>query len=586
MKKTLPKEGQDSQDLSRHGRSFMDGFRWPGLTPGAREIEKLAQDLPKRLDVFYYKLSMETLWIVFTGGTGTGKSTLFNAFCGKRLSETGMERPKTFGPIIYAYKDWPVERDFPIPSVKIERRALGDLDPGPVSGSPGRLIVLEHDLEEWSHLIVADTPDLDSVEVKNRQIAEDLYLLSDLVVFVTSEEKYADDVPYRFLQKIVSEGKPYFLLLNKAQGRLTSREVTQTLSNHRISVNQDRLWLIPRASSDPFSSISKDPSFRNFKDQLTRLLSTKGLKKFHETECSRRAGDLKNRLSRLLSLLKEENQAAEAWKKRLEALYQKACQDLLEEQKARFAAESREHLQKEIRKLFAKYDVLSKPRRILRDIILAPFKILSLGRERIPGSSQEALLKIQEKINLSPVQAVLEKFNRLVLEELSPADNAAPLFKRLRQPDVILTDQEIKERIGQEQEKVVVWLEETFEDLSKGIPKTKEWGIYSTSVLWGVLILSLETVLGGGFSIIDAALDSALAPVVTRGAVELFAYNEIRKIAHELAERYQEGFLAVVRHQRDRYEECLQSQVTTPEALKSIEEVRREIEKLEKEVKA
>ncbi|MBW1710500.1 MAG: hypothetical protein JRJ73_11540, partial [Deltaproteobacteria bacterium] len=125
-------------------------------------------------------------------------------------------------------------------------------------------------------------------------------------------------------------------------------------------------------------------------------------------------------------------------------------------------------------------------------------------------------MKVQKKIDLSPVQAALERFNRLVLEELSPPDENAPLFKGLRQPEVMLTDEEIKERIWEEQEKLAVWLSETFEELSRGIPKTKEWGIYSTSILWGILILSLETVIGGGFTIIDAALDSALAPFVTK----------------------------------------------------------------------
>jgi len=586
MNNAFQNEGPNSQDLPDRGWPFMDSIRWAGLTPGAREIQELAQDLPKRLAVFSYKLSMQAPWVVFIGGTGTGKSTLFNAFCGKQLSRTGMERPKTVGPIVYAWQNCPVEQNFPIPSIKIERRAAHDPGSDPTAGSLGLLLILEHDRKDRSHFVVADTPDLDSVEVENRQIAEDLYLLSDLVVFVTSEEKYADDVPYRFFIKIISEERPYFLLLNKAQGRLTRQDVTQRLTNQQVAIDSDRIWLIPNASSDPVQSISRDPDFRDFMDHLTRTLSAEGLENFRKAGIVKRAGDLKTRLNSLLSLLAEENRAAETWTNELETLCEKACQDLLEEQKARFASASKEHLQKEIRKLFAKYDVLSKPRRMIRNVILAPLKMLGLGRERLPGDSEEALLKVQEKIDLSPVRSVLEKFNRLVLEELSPSDETTPLFRKLRQPDVILTDQEIKERISQEQEKVAIWLKETFQELSKGIPKTKEWGIYSTSVLWGVLILSLETVIGGGFTIIDAALDSALAPFVTRGAVELFAYNEIRKVALELAARYQEGFLAVVRHQRDRYEKCLQSQITTPETLKALKAVRLEIEKREKEAQA
>jgi len=515
-----------------------DNIRCPGLTSGAQEIHMLAKDLPKQMTVFYYKQAMQLIWVVFAGGTGTGKSTLFNAFCGKQLSGTGLERPKTSGPIVYAHRDCLIEKKFPIPLIRIERLNADDIDGGPVTGNPGRLMILEHNREEWSHFIVTDTPDLDSVEVENRRITEDLYLMSDLVVFITSEEKYADDVPYQFLMRIISEKKPYFFLLNKARGELVGEEVTDTLSSRQISINKDRMWLIPNVSSDPAESISKDPAFRDFRRALTLELSAEGLENLLKAERSRRAEELNSRLARLLLLLDEENQAAKSWSDRLETLCRNTCQDFLK-----------------------------------NHIILTPFRLLGIIRQSVPGSSEEVLLKVQKKIDLSPVQAALERFNRLVLEELSPPDENAPLFKGLRQPEVMLTDEEIKERIWEEQEKLAVWLSETFEELSRGIPKTKEWGIYSTSILWGILILSLETVIGGGFTIIDAALDSALAPFVTKGAVELFAYNEIRKIARELAERYQEGFLAVVRHQRARYELCLDSLMITPEALASLRAV-------------
>ena len=134
------------------------------------------------------------------------------------------------------------------------------------------------------------------------------------------------------------------------------------------------------------------------------------------------------------------------------------------------------------------------------------------------------------------------------------------------------TDQEdIKERIWKEQDKLDEWLEETFRRLSQGIPKYKEFGIYSTSILWGVLIISLEIVVGGGFSVIDAALDSALAPFVTKGATELFAYHELQQVARKLAKRYQEGLLSALRDQRDRYEHCLRSLLTPQKTLTVLE---------------
>jgi hypothetical protein len=84
------------------------------------------------------------------------------------------------------------------------------------------------------------------------------------------------------------------------------------------------------------------------------------------------------------------------------------------------------------------------------------------------------------------------------------------------------------------------------------------------------LIIALEIVVGGGFSILDAALDSAIAPFVTKGAVELFAYHEIQKVARELARRYQEGLLSVMKEQEKRYGACLDSLLTADEVVEKL----------------
>ena len=196
-----PSRGRDK------GRGFdglePEAIRAPGLTKAAHEIPSLAKELRKRLDILKYKKGMPCLWVVFLGGTGTGKSTLFNALCGAPLSETGVERPKTYGPILYAPGQCPVESLFPLPGLELCKGTGETGSLKAATGSAGCLMVLVHSRSEFSHLVLADTPDLDSVEMGNRQTANDLFLLSDVVVFVTSQEKYADEVPHRFLLRIL-----------------------------------------------------------------------------------------------------------------------------------------------------------------------------------------------------------------------------------------------------------------------------------------------------------------------------------------------------------------------------------------------
>jgi 50S ribosome-binding GTPase len=191
-----------------------DEARYAGITLQASEIPSLSESLSRGLAILAYKDEMRCLWVVILGGTGTGKSTLFNAICGMTLSATGVERPKTSGPIAHADANCPLEKGFPFSDLSIRRVHLSDLGERPVPGNPGEFLIVESAGGNWPQVILVDTPDLDSVEGENRLVSERFYLLSDLVLFVTSQEKYADQVPHQFLQRVTRDGKPLYCLVH------------------------------------------------------------------------------------------------------------------------------------------------------------------------------------------------------------------------------------------------------------------------------------------------------------------------------------------------------------------------------------
>jgi len=545
--------------------SALDGFqpeavRVPGLGKPSLEIPSLARDLRKRIDILKYKQGMPCLWIVFLGGTGTGKSTLFNALCGAALSETGVERPKTYGPILYAPQGCPLEKDFPLPATELcKETCKGGVKNA--AGASGRIVILEHSRGDLSHLVLADTPDLDSIETENRRIAEDLFLLSDAVVFVTSQEKYADDVPQRFLLSVLQGRRPFFVLFNKAEEQ-RGEELPQA---------KDRLWVIPYAPANPLQTISQNPSFMNFKSRIEQELASSSVEDLRAELFSERAREIHERASHLHHLLQQEKREAEAWRSGLRERCDAVCTRFIKEQEEGFSRKSREFVQREIRKLFSKYDVLAGPRKALREILLTPLRFIGVLREQ---DHRESLMRVRQRIDLMPVQEALEGYNAAVLKDFSPKDPRSPLFESMRRPGVALTTEETRTLVLQEQVRLEQWLESQFSALSQGIPWVKKWGIYSTSILWGVLILAFEIVVGGGFSILDAALDSAIAPFVTKGAVELFAYHEIQKVARELSRRYQEGLLSVMKEQEKRYEACLDALLPGEEVLKQLNAAR------------
>jgi hypothetical protein len=541
--------------------------QYPGLTEEAREIPQLVTDSHKTIAIWAYKLRVPCVWVAFLGGTGTGKSTLFNAVCGKVLSETGVERPKTSGPIAYAHTNCSLENAFPFAGITVTKIPSLDSSFSPAVGLAGSLLAVMHDRENWSHLVLVDTPDLDSVEMGNRKVAEDLYLLSDAVVFLTSQEKYADEVPSLFLKRIMREQKPCYLIFNKADTAATKEEVLSTFQGETVSIPGDRIWLIPYSTTSVFQSVLDSPAFHGFSRLFCEeLCGSEGAKLFQGTLARQKEAGEKS-LARLLDLLEREKKDAIPWLNQLRTFSQGASRDLIREQRDRFSQTSGDYLSSEIRRLFARYDVLARPRQMMKRVLLAPLRFLGLLDAETPDAHRNALQKVREKIDLVPIQTAVERFNRLVLEKLSPPDETAPLFVRLRKPGVALSGEEVRSLIWEEQDKLDKWLEKTFEALAQGIPSHKKLGIYTTSILWGILIIAFEVSVGGGFSILDAALDSAIAPFVTKGAMELFAYHEIRKIAWQLAERYQAGLVSVVTTQEERYEQCLNSLLVAKQAL-------------------
>lgn len=531
----------------------------PGLTVQPTELRQLAARVAKASAVLHLKQQLALEWILFMGGTGTGKSTLFNAFCGGKLSAAGVERPKTLGPIVFAPGNSALAELLGAGPGLAEPTSAQD---GPAAaGSSGRLTVIEHQRPDWQHLVVVDTPDLDSVATANRDAAEDLYLLADAVVFVSSQEKYADEVPYGFLTRILEERKPLYFILNKAQPDFTTAELLEPLRAQGPAPAPDRVWLIPFAPYRPEQWIAEHPAFRNLKQSLVDALDRGGTARRRERELAQQSADVRAHSARLDAVQAREREAAAAWLKRLEELYRSACQALFEQEQEHFAAESRQYLQAEIRRLFTRYDVLAGPRRLIREILLAPLRLLGIAGPNPLRDGRETLRRVRDRIDLAPIQNAVVAFNRSVLQELSPGAKDSPLFHDLRGSSVALTEAEVHELVWREQERLMQWLEQSFKDLAGGIPKSKEWGIYSTSIVWGVLILAFETTIGGGFTVIDAALDSALAPFVTKGAAELFAYQEIQRLARQLAERYRNALTAVLNAQKQRYAELVEKRI-------------------------
>ncbi|HEX7224923.1 MAG TPA: GTPase domain-containing protein [Candidatus Limnocylindria bacterium] len=204
-----------------------DDARQSAGTPGAAEaLERLARGLRSRVatapgeerrtradnlrrHVEEYLLPRAAdldapLLVVLLGSTGSGKSSLLNALVGARVSPSGVLRPTTRQPIAVGH-----------------REDLGGRI-GAVAERSG--LELRADDHARRGLVLVDAPDFDSVEAENRERALGLLEVADLVIFVTTATRYADQVPWEVLGRARARGVPMLAVLNRLPADAVDRE--------------------------------------------------------------------------------------------------------------------------------------------------------------------------------------------------------------------------------------------------------------------------------------------------------------------------------------------------------------------------
>lgn len=129
--------------------------------------------------------------VAVVGPTGSGKSTLVNSLSGLDLATAGPVRPTTTTPLILTATSGPVE--------------VGGIECRVATGAAPIL----------GHMSFVDTPDLDSTSTHHRVIAETIVDHADVVIFVTSALRYADNVPWEVLRRAKYRGAVVLPVINR-----------------------------------------------------------------------------------------------------------------------------------------------------------------------------------------------------------------------------------------------------------------------------------------------------------------------------------------------------------------------------------
>lgn len=193
-------------------------LEWAGdaLSP---DVKRSIDDTVKRCEE-RLALGVDTTIVALAGGTGSGKSSLFNAIVRMDFALAGVSRPTTaqvsaatWGGRADALLDW-------------------------LGVDPDRRLACETALDtevesQFRGMVLLDLPDHDSVQPKNRAIVDRIVPMADLLVWVVDPQKYADHALHsRYLSVVAASGAPSAVILNHTD-RLTRKDAAAILFDIR-----------------------------------------------------------------------------------------------------------------------------------------------------------------------------------------------------------------------------------------------------------------------------------------------------------------------------------------------------------------
>jgi GTP-binding protein EngB required for normal cell division len=205
------------------GRTGSDGFNAELIS----DAEALLRRSGERM-----RMSASHTVVALTGGTGSGKSSLFNALAGANFSPPGVMRPTTKH--LHACV-WGMEGAAPLLDwLGVQRRHRY-----------ARASALDDGEASLTGLLLLDLPDHDSVVSGSAAMVDRLVKLADMLVWVLDPLKYADaSVHRRYLMPLAGHAAVTTVVLNQSD-TLTPQQVSDCETDLRRLLDAEGLTETP-----------------------------------------------------------------------------------------------------------------------------------------------------------------------------------------------------------------------------------------------------------------------------------------------------------------------------------------------------
>lgn len=467
--------------------------------------------------------------VVLYGGTGVGKSTILNTLAGKPVTETSVRRPCTTEPLLYHHRSATAALEGPDFLPAYAKKAA---TPGQPKAGTMAVELLAHDEAALASVVLVDAPDYDSVEKENRRVAEDLYRLADLLIFVVNPAKYADEESWKAIRRAKADGKACAFVFNRAEPG------DAALEDFRRLLEGPEVVELPRDPGAASGGMLSDPAARGrLEEILKRFLLGDAADRLRLAELRRSWRALSDSLDDPVLVAMRAAAVAIRSGRAVAAAEAKAAEKALVDEVKLDQANDLERVSQAVREnLFSVIGFLSNK-------VIGPLTALF---DRVTGSLGRALSK--NKPAIENALARVHENNRqaarkqlgLAHERLAKACNT-PFAASKEFAASLLPAAEVESRYEKGLAEFEAWKKGEFDRLVGDIKGKKSVQLFVMQILYVSLSVTFMAHSGGAFTLVEGLAAGPLFVFLDKVFVGAINWDLVR----DLEKRGREKFLAI-----------------------------------------